>query len=100
MTRSSPSQSLPFAGARHYGGARMLSQRRCCCVVDGAHHGQQVVCARDSSRGCEMQHSAVVQAQDAVAAPYAQGIIELASEQGILEAVYNDLMGLQVRSIP
>jgi hypothetical protein len=37
-----------------------------------------------------------MQGQDAVAAPYAQGIIELASERGILEAVHNDLMGLQV----
>jgi hypothetical protein len=40
-----------------------------------------------------------VQAEaDAVAKPYAAGILELAQEKDILENVYNDLIGLQVRS--
>jgi F0F1-type ATP synthase delta subunit len=40
-----------------------------------------------------------VQAEaDTVAKPYAAGILELAQEKGILENVYNDLMGLQVCS--
>lgn len=37
-----------------------------------------------------------VQAQDAVATPYANGILELASERDILDDVHKDLMGLQV----
>jgi F0F1-type ATP synthase delta subunit len=37
-----------------------------------------------------------VQAEDAVAGPYAKGLIDLAQEQNVLDNVYSDLMGLQV----
>lgn len=39
-----------------------------------------------------------VQAADDVAIPYAAGILDLAQERNILDNVYNDLMGLQVRA--
>lgn len=40
--------------------------------------------------------SSCAQAQDAVATPYANGILELACEREILDDVHKDLMGLQV----
>ena len=65
------------------------ANRGTCTVVSISVHGCRCQCV-----------TRALQREDAVAEPYAAGMLELAQEREIMNEVYNDMMGLQVLLLP